>query len=540
MKRIIAAFAAAAAAAWPTAVFAGAGVAHADDYTYYPLKADYVGSPCNGECDFFPLSTGPFPMNGPFQMNQGDVRLVTDQLAISMPDGPGHHYPEVGQGINCYDANLNNLTQGAGSGTDYRGDNTAFQWNASALLVAPSDGEYYCVISVYVNPGQYLGFDATVLSATPGQTTHGTWLEVTPFSVPGAQQWSWSPPPPPANPNCKPTLSPLCCPEGDRFVQDGTGTIATNQNAGATQCVYLGGPNPNSKTILQYTWPDMNNTAAVYASTYATVVDFSVTGQNTVCFQYTGNCRQDDDGSGDSSKITSSLSIQQQYPDGSPCGAATVVYSEDTAKGDAETDTAQTQTFDKHEGHLPVYYHATVPVSQLCNGSRNFATSLFTQLAGGDPIKFEDKNLIVVPMEEAQTTTVPTNVVGLKQDDATAAIVAAKLNPVAPENDNYVLSTAPQGTVLGTNSPGGTVEPVGSPVQLTVSTGQTTVPKVVGDIAKVAETAITDAGLTFTTSNFTNCADQRGLGTVHSQSPPAFTQVSLGASVSIEINVCTR
>jgi hypothetical protein len=40
MKRMIAAFAAVAAVAWPAAVFTCAGVAHADDYTYVPLAAN--------------------------------------------------------------------------------------------------------------------------------------------------------------------------------------------------------------------------------------------------------------------------------------------------------------------------------------------------------------------------------------------------------------------------------------------------------------------------------------------------------------------
>jgi hypothetical protein len=45
-------------------------------------------------------------------------------------------------------------------------------------------------------------------------------------------------------------------------------------------------------------------------------------------------------------------------------------YSEDTVKGNAET--AETLTVSKSQHHRPLYYHAIVPVSQLCGGSRTF------------------------------------------------------------------------------------------------------------------------------------------------------------------------
>jgi beta-lactam-binding protein with PASTA domain len=139
-------------------------------------------------------------------------------------------------------------------------------------------------------------------------------------------------------------------------------------------------------------------------------------------------------------------------------------------------------------------------------------------------------------VERAPTTTVP-DVTGLTQAQAEAAIVAAGLYTGAPDN---VTSTAPPGTVLAQNSPGGTVEPVGSQVQITVSYGQTTVPDVVGDPAAEAEYAIKNAGLTFTTSTIINCVDQRALGTVQSQNPAGGAQVSPGASVNIQITACNR
>lgn len=94
--------------------------------------------------------------------------------------------------------------------------------------------------------------------------------------------------------------------------------------------------------------------------------------------------------------------------------------------------------------------------------------SLYTKLEEGIPIKFESKNLNVINLERAPTTTVP-NVTGLTEQQATAAIVAKGLYL-----DPSVLcggGPPPYGVVLTQNSPGGTVEPTGSPVQLTLSCG---------------------------------------------------------------------
>lgn len=524
MKRIIAAFAVVAAAAWPAAVFTGVGVAHAD-YIYVPLLASTKVSPD---------SPNTMVLSTPVLVNPGDMLRVTGQLAVSEPGG--HNYPEMDFAVTCLDQRGRTIPQpngkqSFGSGTNYMGDNDAFQWNASMLLVAPNplpadanggapppQAFFTCGIQVSFD------YQTTVLPPTPGQTTHGTWLEVSSYpQTQGAQQWWWFPPP---------GDDPDICPTADKYVGGVEGgPIATDANAGPSKCVYLGGPNPNSISIFQNTF---QNTWS--ASDDATVVDFAATGQNTVCFQTTGSCREIDDGPGDYSQITSWLAIQQQYPDGFPCGPSTVVYSEDTVKGDAETDTKETLAVSRYQHHSPVYYHATVPVSQLCGGSRKFDMSLYTQVGEGIPIKFENKNLNVINLERAPTTTVP-QVTGLTEQQATAAIVAAGLYTGAPDN---VTSTAPPGTVLAQNSPGGTVEPVGSQVQITVSYGQTTVPDVLGDLATVAEQAIRSAGLTPVTSTIINCVDQRALGKVQSQNPGGGAQVSPGAQVNIQIIACNR
>jgi hypothetical protein len=464
VKRIIAALAVVAAVAWPAAVFTGAGVAHADDYIYSPLAFSVEVAKGAG-------ATPPPPPGFPNNMvlwtsilvHPGDIRRVTDQLAISMP-GDHHEGSEVDMWIECFDQFQNPIStpDPTGSGTNYTStDNAAFQWNASMLLIAPKplpanaqQAVFTCGIFVGAVDSQ-----TTVLPPTPGQT-NGTWLEYSSLADPGNWQYWWAPPPPKANPNCNPKLRPVCCPTADKWL-DGIEnvTIATTENAGASNCVYLGGPNQVSLPIFQATWQASND---------ATVVDFAATGSNTVCYQYTGSCREIDDGPrGEDSQIRSWLEIRQLDQNNGPCGDPTVVYSTDTADGTA--DTVETLKVSGYQHHSPVYYHATVPVSQLCGGSRLFATSLVTELVGGDPIKFENKNLNMINLEREPTTPVP-DVTGLSEEKATKAIVLSGLTVFSP-----TLCTpgpaASYGVVATQNSPGGIVEPVGSPVQLTLYCG---------------------------------------------------------------------
>jgi beta-lactam-binding protein with PASTA domain len=137
-----------------------------------------------------------------------------------------------------------------------------------------------------------------------------------------------------------------------------------------------------------------------------------------------------------------------------------------------------------------------------------------------------------------ETTTAVPDVTGLTQAQADAAIQAAGLYAAAPD---YVTSTAPPGTVLGQNSPAGTIEPDGSPVQLTVSLGDATVPDVIGDRPAIAVEAIKNAGLTaITLPPISSCADPGTVGTVQWQDPAHGAQVPAGSQVDIRVIACTR
>jgi hypothetical protein len=115
---------------------------------------------------------------------------------------------------------------------------------------------------------------------------------------------------------------------------------------------------------------------------------------------------------------------------------------------------------DNAQHHLPLYWHVSAPVSQLCNGSRKFSWDLHMQYVNGHPIKIERANINVISSATAPTTRVP-KVIGLTEQQAIAAIVAARLRAV-PQGD----LRSPADIVTAQNAPAGTVEPIGSPVQI--------------------------------------------------------------------------
>jgi beta-lactam-binding protein with PASTA domain len=98
------------------------------------------------------------------------------------------------------------------------------------------------------------------------------------------------------------------------------------------------------------------------------------------------------------------------------------------------------------------------------------------------------------------------------------------------------MNPARAGTVFEENSPGGTVEPTGSQVQLSVSLGQATVPNVLSYDESSARRAINAAGLTVgTVSQVNNCVDP---GTVQTQSLSGGTVVLPGTVLSIAVSTC--
>jgi hypothetical protein len=463
---------------------------------YFPLLDGRAVFPASGEV-FAEVLTTP-----DFTMQQGWVRRVTDQLDIRVPDGQN---PEVNNRLICFDQGGHEIGR-VSTGTNYTAGGHAFQWNVSMLITGPAHNpaeNYFC--QIWTDVSGKTGYQMSVLPPAPGQTTYGTWLEVSSSNEADAQTGT------PAY-NCDPS--------------DSTRT-----------CSYIGGPAGvgNSDAIdVQPIFPSPGG--ELTAGDDTTTIDAEATAQITSCYHGTSSCKASEYGSGGVTNADggSYLEIDQLYPGGSVC-QVNRAYSEKSADGAVFLSEDYDITSLQH--HLPLYYHVSAPVSQLCGGSRLFTADLYIWWTGGNPVKIDGATVNVLNSVRVTTTTVP-DVTGSTQPQAAAAIAAAGLTVAAPD---YVASAAPPGTVLSQNSPAGTIEPAGSPVQITVSLGQATVPDVIGDRPAAAYDAISKAGLTpITLTPINSCADPSTLGTVQYQDPSGGTQAPLNSQVGIRVTVCTR
>ena len=454
----------------------------------------------------------------PFMMQKGDVLRVTDQLEVRIPSGDGS---QTNNELVCYGQRPNpndprkpiqdaigQLSTGTNVGSGVNGSD-AYQWNVSMLITPQAqdspDG-YYCQIVTYA-VNKDAGSVMDVLAPAPGQTTYGTWLEVSSGSEVGAQEWQF--------------FTPSCTPE------DTTHT-----------CQYIGGGSGRPPAIDLPASPSSPWLAAPGATTFDAVATFMITD----CWAHFGGlfggtdaCLPNDRGDGifgmSGAEGKTWLEVDQLSPDGSVC-AVNRAYSEQSTGGQVQLSESYDDSDNQH--HLPLYYDLSAPVDPLCGGSRRFTVDLHIGWTAGNPVKLDGGNINVIDSGLARTTVVP-DVIGRTQAQADDAIKANGLTPSAPD---YVASTAPAGTVLDENSPAGTIEPAGSFVELTVSLGYATVPDVVGDPVAKAEAAIRSAGLKpAVNSSVSNCVHP---GIVLGQTPPGGTHVTPGSTVGIGITTCTR
>jgi serine/threonine-protein kinase len=124
-----------------------------------------------------------------------------------------------------------------------------------------------------------------------------------------------------------------------------------------------------------------------------------------------------------------------------------------------------------------------------------------------------------------QLVTVPDQLVGLTQDEATTALKAAglKVGDVVPQN-----SDVPAGQVLATDPAAGSSVPIGSKVTLTVSNGQVKVPNVVGKDLATAEGILEQHGFTVLEQPAAEYDKHQPENTVVGQTPVAGTYAQTG------------
>ncbi len=130
--------------------------------------------------------------------------------------------------------------------------------------------------------------------------------------------------------------------------------------------------------------------------------------------------------------------------------------------------------------------------------------------------------------------TVP-NVVGMTESAAGTTITSARL-VVGTKSWQYS-NTVPAGSVISQNPTAGSSVPVGSAVNLTLSSGPAlvTVPNVVGMTESAAGTTITSAGLVVGTK-WWQCSDSVAAGKVISQNPAGGTSSPAGSTVNLTLS----
>jgi hypothetical protein len=315
-----------------------------------------------------------------FSMAPGEIRRVTDQLDIRVNTG---NNPEVDNKVICLDQKSNIIgppgtqpvpysnaayaVDGTGTGTNYIANGHAYQWNVATLIEAPPQDpaeNYFCLLLARIDPP----YQMTVLAPTKGETTYGTWLEVSNQNEVGAQEMQ----------------TPYC---------------ATNGRGQYSECSYVGGParlhNPTAEDV---SWQPVD---VWTAAPDATTVDGIATFQITSCPHGTGSCPPSEWGYSNGLRCflgirecknadgESYLDIDQLYPDGSVCHFNRT-YSEKSTGG--RVFLSKSYDISNAQHHLPLYYHISAPV-QTCAGSRLFKVVLYIRWTNGNPVKIDGGNV---------------------------------------------------------------------------------------------------------------------------------------------------
>ncbi len=442
-----------------------------------------------------PDENGAVVLSATLTLRQGQTRRISDHLTVMV----SRSVPaEIDNEVECVDRNTGQAPSVSYyGGTNHVGSGVRpVTMYGSLLFTAPYTGTFLCRIHAFTSYKNETNYH---LLALAGSGSAGTWLDVDNFTSDRAQWWQ----------------TPVCDPKGT----DG-------------QCVYLGRPvgaRDPVTTTLYLADP------AWTAAPNATVADLTASMQITSCYIGTGSCRSSQWGG-----PTGPQSLPFPYP--------TAVFRthleliqlnqyRQQCRVIKSPDTVYTITNDVH--HFLVHYVApAVFIDQTCGGSRQFILRAMVTWLGGNTVKIDSgsaltyhssTNASIIVRATSATTTVP-NVTGIDRSQVAARLAAAHLTVGAT---NTAVNSSRPGTVLRQNSPAGTVEPIGSPVDLTISAGAVTVPYLESKSPSEAARALAAAGLGVSIAYTKACLEP---GRVLRQSPAAGTVVAPASSVRVTVD----
>ena len=187
----------------------------------------------------------------------------------------------------------------------------------------------------------------------------------------------------------------------------------------------------------------------------------------------------------DTAVFRTHLELVQLDPGNQPCGVAST------------PDTQYTITDAVHH-FLVDYGPMTVAISPTCGGSRRFVLHIVVTWVFGNAVRIDSgsvfgfrsaTNANVIVRSTAPASTVPP-LIGADQGTAASRLAGRGLTVGTV---TQVVDPATAGTVIASNSPAWTLEPTGSPVDLTISLGAVTVPDLEGDTIAQAARELTAA-----------------------------------------------
>jgi hypothetical protein len=456
----------------------------------------------------------------PVTLQAGQTRLISDQLTVTVTRDDA----EVENFVECIDpagdpnvgVNAGGQPEAFNAGTNYSRGRGQLAMHGSLLFTAPHTGTFLCQVRAHTDAGTDHKYHLTAVAAP---RPAGTWLAIDNFTGDAPLWW-----------------------------QINTCQLTGRAPTGGTDpnCVFLGRPlgsHGHPVTATLHGWPPSTlDTSAVHLSDLwvapPDATKASVAGHMgiTSCFPGTGSCPDSEQGASDigpggvvivwdTAVFRTHLELVQLGPDNQPCGVAST------------PDTQYTITDAVHH-FLVDYGPMTVAISPTCGGSRRFVLHMVVTWVFGNAVRIDSgsvfgfrsaTNANVIVRSTAPASTVP-SLIGTDQGTAASRLAGRGLTVGTVTS---VVDPARAGTVIAENSPAGTLEPTGSPVDLTISLGAATVPDLTGDTTAQAIRELTAAGLVAHIEHTAQCLDP---GQVIGQRPGAGTTVAPGSTVIITID----
>jgi hypothetical protein len=439
-----------------------------------------------------PEDVGRAVLTVPVTLQAGQTRRISDQLAVTVTRDT-----EVENFVECLDpagdpdlgVNAGGQPQAHDSGTNYSSGMGQLSMHGSLLFTAPHTGTFLCQVRAHTDAGTL----TAVMAPWPG----GTWLEIDNFTSDAPLWWQ----------------------------------IDTCNSTGSDpHCIYLGVPpghqdhHPVTTTLFEH----LGWIAAPDASMAGVVAHMQLTS----CYAGTASCPErewgDDSDDPGYAKFRTHLDFIQLDPRNGPCQVTST------------PDTEYTIGDDVHH-FLVDYAPPTVMISPTCGGSRRFLLHVVVTWTGGNPVKIDSgsvssfrsaTNANVIVRRSIPATTVPP-VIGVDEGSVAGHLAGSGLTVGRVTRVAYPVRA---GTVIAQNSPAGTMEPIGSPVNLIISLGPAvvvTVPDLEGDTTAQATRALAAVGLVSRITQSAQCTDP---GHVIGQVPGAGTSVAPGATVTITVD----